>query len=454
MTRRMTNTMETEIALTSIFILVLVVTATAKSALDELSDVSLRLLASDGNGSRHTEFWRSIIAHYQQFRFTLTFGIHVSIASIAILISSISNKLYPQHFLALSFGGMILTVILFRQILPMIATQNDPARTLLKLRFPLQILWPALGFVANIIYRMLRSKQREAEAPSQAEAKEEGGDNIELQAFLDVGEEEGIIEENEGELIQSVIRFSDRTAGEVMTPRPNIVAVEAGATLEAVRDLMIESKYSRLPIYSGQMDNIEGVIYVRDLLKYWQLGETDRRSIDIARPTYFVPETKPIDELLPEMQKAKTPMAIVINEYGGLAGLVTIEDLVEEIVGEIEDEDEPEPQETEADIVEEAEGVVARGHVEIGKIERRFDAELAADDFTTVAGLVINELGHLPAVGEQIAFRGLRFEVVEADERRVSRVRIQKPAQASNEKSNIAEASTAARTETKRNFMF
>src|SRR6266508_1182971 len=337
--------MEYEIALTSIFILVLVVTATAKSALDELSDVGLRLLASEGNGSRHTEFWRSIVVHYQQFRFTLTFGIHVSIASIAILISSISNQLYPQHFLAVSFAGMILTVILFRQILPMIATQNDPARTLLKLRFPLQLLWLVLGFVAS-------------------------------------------------------------------------------------------------------------VIYVRDLLKYWQLGETDRRCVDIARSTYFVPETKPIDELLPEMQKAKTPMAIVINEYGGLAGLVTIEDLVEEIVGEIEDEDEPETGADEADIVEEAEGVVARGHVEVGKIERRFDVELAADDFTTVAGLVINELGHLPAVGEEITFRGLRFKVVEADERRVSRVRIQKPGQAQDEKADVAEVSTAARAETKRNFMF
>src|SRR5262245_14003213 len=329
--------MESELALTGIFILVLVVTATAKSALDELSDVGLRLLASEGNGSR--EFWRSIVAHYHQFRFTLTFGIHVSIASIAILISSLSNKIYPQHFLALSFAGMILTVILFRQILPMVFTQKDPAGALLRLRLPLQMLWPILGFVANFIYGALRSKQRETEALSQAEAKEEGAENIELQALLDVGEEEGIIEENEGELIQSVIRFSDRTAGEVMTPRPNIVAVEAGATLEAVRDLMIESKYSRLPVYSGQMDNIEGVIYVRDLLKYWQFGEADRRCVDIARPTYFVPETKPIDELLPEMQKAKTPMAIVINEYGGLAGLVTIEDLVEEIVGEIEDED-------------------------------------------------------------------------------------------------------------------
>src|SRR5262245_34042284 len=124
--------MESEISLTSIFILVLVVTATAKSALDELSDVGLRLLASEGNGSRHTEFWRSIVAHYQQFRFTLTFGIHVSIASIAILISSISNQLYPQHFLVVSFAGMIMTVILFRQILPVIFNQRNPAGALLR----------------------------------------------------------------------------------------------------------------------------------------------------------------------------------------------------------------------------------------------------------------------------------------------------------------------------------
>src|SRR5262249_58224518 len=116
------------------------------------------------------EFWRSIVAHYQQFRFTLTFGIHVSIASIAILISSISNQLYPQHFLAVSFAGMILTVILFRQILPMIATQNDPARTLLRLRFPLQLLWPLLGFLPNLLYRPLLSKQRDAQVPSPAAA--------------------------------------------------------------------------------------------------------------------------------------------------------------------------------------------------------------------------------------------------------------------------------------------
>jgi CBS domain containing-hemolysin-like protein len=211
-----------------------------------------------------------------------------------------------------------------------------------------------------------------------------------------------------------------------MTPRPNIVAITADSTLEAVRDLMIESKYSRLPVYREQLDHIEGIIYVRDLLACWAQGTADKTAEAIARPTYFVPETKPTDELLREMQKAKVQMSIVIDEYGGLAGIVTLEDLIEEIVGEIEDEDEPEVQGSDADIVHEPDGsYIVRGNVEVGKVERLFETELAADDFTTIAGLVINQLGHLPAVGETLSFRHLHFDVLEADERRVGRLRIQ-----------------------------
>lgn len=443
--------MESEIALTSIFILMLVVTATAKSALDELSDVALRLLATET--ARHASFWRAILSHYQQFRFTLTFGIHLSIASIAILISSIALALYPHRFIPVAFIGMLLTVILFRQIVPLLIIGHDPARTLLWLRWPLRLLSGVLGLVADPIYRMLRRAPREDRPATEAEIEKSADDNDqELQAFLDVGAEEGIIEQSEGEMIQSIIRFSDRTVVEVMTPRTNIVAVAATVPLEQVRDLMIESKYSRLPVYREQIDNIEGVIYVRDLLKYWQSGELAHTAIELARPTYFVPATKPIDELLPEMQKAKAQMAIVIDEYGGLAGLVTLEDLVEEIVGEIEDEDEPEPHATEADIVDESdEASIVRGQVEIGKIERKFNIELAADDFTTIAGLVINQLGHLPVVGEWTELRGLRFEVVEADERRVSRVRITRLSQSETEE--LAEVGIA-RGEQKRNGKF
>jgi len=434
--------MESELTLTSIFILVLVITATAKSALDELSDVSLRLLASETEHLPHADFWRSILDRHHELSFTLTFGIHLSIASIAILFSSIALKIYPDHFLLAAFGGMILTVVIFRQIVPLIVTQNDPSSTLLRLRIPLRILWPALALGARPLYRALRGMQRES-ASDRGEAVEDKDETSEseLQAFLDVGEEEGIIEESEGEMIQSIIRFSARTVAEVMTPRTNIVAVEASSSIEEVRDIMIESKYSRLPVYREQIDHIEGVIYVRDLISCWKDERPAQTAIDIARSTYFVPETKQIDELLHDMQRAKAPMAIVIDEYGGLAGLVTLEDLIEEIVGEIEDEDEPEPPETEVEIFDEgADATIVRGSVEVGKLERRFDIELAADDFTTVAGLVINQLGHLPAVGEQLDFKGLHFEVIEADERRVSRVRIRRLAEPDEAKAETAPA--------------
>lgn len=447
--------MEIEIALTGVLILALVLFATAKSALDELSDVSLRLLATESSGSRHTAFWHEIIEHHHQLNFTLTSGIHFSIAAIAILLTSLAHQLWPNFFLVLAFAAMLVTLVIFRQVVPLLITQNNPERTLLHMRWPLRLIWRTLGFFTWPIYRSLRALKREPKKEEQTAAEENEDAESELQALIDVGEEEGIIEENEGAMIQSIIRFGDRTVVEVMTPRPSIVAIEARATLQEVRDLIVQSKYSRLPVYRDQLDDIFGVIYVRDLLSYWASGGSDnlklKRAGEIARKNLFeVPETKPIDELLREMQKAKAQMAVVIDEFGGVSGLVTLEDLLEEIVGEIEDEDEPEPQAAEVEIVGEPDGsYIVRGQVEVGKVERVFDAELAADDFTTVAGLVINQLGHLPAVGELLAFRGLNFEVLEADERRVSRLRIRRQADVSAPEMRLTEVSAATQKQEK-----
>jgi len=430
--------MQIEIILSGIFILVLVIVATAKSALDELSDVSLRVLASESETAPHSVFLRGIVDHYRRFSFTLTFGIHLSIASIAILISSIAFKISITHFLTLAFGGMLVTLILFRQVIPLLLTQNDPARTLVYLRHPLRVINPVLAVIAHPIYHYLRGL-REDTAVTVTE--EEHGDDVEeIKALIDVGEQEGIIEQGEGEMIQSIFRFSDRTVGEVMTPRTNIIAVDVSTPLETVRDVMVESKYSRLPVYRGELDDIDGIIYVRDLLAYWAEARLDRTAIDLARPTYFVPKTKRTDEMLREMQKAKVQMAIVIDEYGSLAGLVTLEDLIEEIVGEIEDEDEPEPFGMEAEIIDEKDGnFIVKGTVEVGKLERLTGLELVADDFSTVAGLVINELGHLPKPGESLDFRGLHFEVLESDERRVSRVRFHRLDEASQDDASTSE---------------
>ena len=170
-----------------------------------------------------------------------------------------------------------------------------------------------------------------------------------------------------------------------MTPRPDIVAVAGNATVREARDVMIESKYSRLPVYREQIDNVEGMIYVRDLLQCWAEGSEDGPIAPLVRPVYFVPETKPVAELLEEMQKAHVQLSMVIDEYGGVCGLVTVEDILEEIVGEIEDEDIG-GEELE-EIVENEDGSYeVLGSTEIGKIERLFDMEIEADDFTTIAG--------------------------------------------------------------------
>jgi putative hemolysin len=191
------------------------------------------------------------------------------------------------------------------------------------------------------------------------------------------------------------------------------------------REVMLDSKYSRLPVYRDQMDNVEGIIYVRDLLQGWSEGTEDENIRPLIRQVYFVPETKPVDELLKEMQKAHVQLAMVIDEYGGVCGLVTVEDILEEIVGEIEDEDIVGAELEE--IVNAGSGQYeVLGSTEIGKIERLFDMEIEADDFTTIAGLVINESGKVPPVGERFTFRGLEVEVLEADERRIGRLRVSK----------------------------
>jgi magnesium and cobalt exporter, CNNM family len=282
-----------------------------------------------------------------------------------------------------------------------------------------------MTFIADPFQRLFDRSRRKDQVTETGDEEEEDDDSGDLQALIDVGEAEGILEEEEGELIHSIIEFGDTRVSEVMTPRPDIVAVPENATVREARDVILDSKYSRLPVYREQIDNVEGMIYVRDLLQYWAEGRENECIKSLVRSVYFVPETKPVAELLEEMQKVHAQLAMVIDEYGGVCGLVTVEDILEEIVGEIEDEDIA-GEELE-DIVEGDDGSYeVLGSTEIGKIERLFDMEIAADDFTTIAGLVINESGKVPAAGERLAIRGLEVEVLEADERRILRLRVRK----------------------------
>jgi len=278
-----------------------------------------------------------------------------------------------------------------------------------------------LQVIAHPIYWVVqyhREKlQRAADTVTEAESEDT---DEEIQAFIEVGEEEGIIEEGEGELIQSIVALGDRRVAGVMTPRSEVVAVNRDTPVRDALSALIDAGYSRIPVYRDQLDNIEGVIYLRDLLKRWRAGREHDLVGSVARPAYFVPETKSAGDLLEEMRTSHMHIALVIDEYGGLAGLVTIEDLLEEIVGEIQEEaGEP------ADVVTQPDGsYLVNGSTEIRKIEATFETEIEADDFTTIAGLIIRELKRLPTVGEQLQFKNLLFEVVAADNRRIQQVRV------------------------------
>jgi len=381
--------MEIEIGLTILLLLVLSVLATVDMAFGQLSDVGLRRLIGE-NGekpeARSRQFLQQVLENRPRFGFALSAMIQILLVVVAVLITSISLTLFPDPKLVLVglLAGLILAGI-FRQLIPLFIATRNPEGTLLFLLPIVRPFFPIMAFIADPFQRLFDRSRRKEHLTETADVETDEDDSNDLQALIDVGEAEGILEEEEGELIHSIIEFGDTTVNEVMTPRPEIVGVPATATVRDARDVIIESKYSRLPVYRDQVDNVEGIIYVRDLLQCWAEGKHDQLIAPLIRPVYFVPETKPVAELLEEMQKSHVQLAMVIDEYGGVSGLVTVEDILEEIVGEIEDEDIA-GEELE-EIVENDDGsYVVLGSTEIGKIERLVDMDIAADDFTTIAG--------------------------------------------------------------------
>jgi len=427
--------MEVEIGLALLLLIVLSLLATVDMAFDQLSDVGLRRLIGENGDKperRNRAFLRHAFQNRPRFSFALSAMIQILLVVVAVLVTSISLKLFPdpRWVLVGLFAGLLLAGI-FRQLIPLFISTRNPEGTLLFLMPGVRPFFPVMTFIADPFQKLFDRSKRKDQATEDGEEHEEVDDSGDLQALIDVGTTEGILEEEEGELIHSIIEFGDTRVNEVMTPRPDIVAVPVTATVCEAREIILESKYSRLPVYRDHMDNVEGIIYVRDLLQCWSEGTENENIKSLIRQVYFVPETKPVDELLKEMQKAHVQLAMVIDEYGGVCGLVTVEDILEEIVGEIEDEDIA-GEELE-EIREAGDGrYEVLGSTEIGKIERLFDMEIEADDFTTIAGLVINESGKVPPVGEQFTFRGLEVEVIEADERRIGRLRVGKAEQEEN----------------------
>ncbi|HWB33223.1 MAG TPA: hemolysin family protein [Acidobacteriaceae bacterium] len=357
---------------------------------------------------------------------------------------------------ALTAGLLVLLILFFDRLVPQLLFTRTRGLWIARIRYPMQALFylilPVtlmLGLLLSIVALAEPEDSAEEERPSEA-----------VEALLEAGEEEGILEESDRELVRSVVEFGDKVVREVMTPRPEIFAVRETLTLAEFLDQLKENGFSRVPVYAGSLDQITGIAFARDLLQAIGTEAMHSTVKDLQREAEFVPETKNVSELLREMQLEKQHLRIVIDEYGGVAGLVTIEDLLEAIVGSIDDEHDEGEESNEP--VREADGsFVVPGSFEVSRLRELFSEQLGpashedeesesveaeveeqADsalrngsgrhtlplpphyEATTLGGLVSEMAGHIPMPGEVVEEDGLRLEVLASTERKVERVRV------------------------------
>ncbi|MGO8944014.1 MAG: hemolysin family protein [Syntrophobacteraceae bacterium] len=254
----------------------------------------------------------------------------------------------------------------------------------------------------------------------------------EIQQIIDEGEQRGLISEDEGEMIQGIFSFRDTIAREIMVPRTDTVYAEAETKLPEIIQSIIESGHSRIPIYQDNIDNIIGTLHAKDLLPSW--GASDMAIRDIMRPPYFIPETKKISEVLKDLRDNKSHMAIVIDEYGGTAGILTLEDIIEEIIGEIMDEYDAEQKL----IVEYEDGSISvNARLDVEKLEDFLQVDLPEGDFESVGGFIISLIGKVPEVNEKVIYDSLEIVIEAGSSRKIDRVRIRKlaPGEVSDEPS-------------------
>jgi CBS domain containing-hemolysin-like protein len=380
-------------------------------ALDRLSPIKIRGLLEE-----HPERARILSGPGQVEIVRTTTKVFVQVLLLLGLLTTVTalgSLQIPRPWL---WGGLLFLLgwMLTEIALVRIDAGRDPEKVLARL---LPVITAASWIFLPIAYPIRRIFAERSPAPEKPpEATEE-----EVQAYIDVGRQEGILEKDEEKLLLSIVDFGDTRVREVMSPRTDVVYIDVASSLTVLFDMFVESKYSRIPVVRGSIDTVLGVVHVKDTLEALRAG-AQRSIADLMREAYFVPETKKVSELLREFQRRHLWMAIVVDEYGGVSGLVTVEDLLEEIVGEISDEheDEREP------VSRVADGVYSvSGKSNIGIVRDLFGRGPEEEEFTTMGGFLASRLGHIPRPGESYLESDLRFTVEEADRRRVYRVKIE-----------------------------
>jgi putative hemolysin len=393
--------------------------STVSTAFSALMRLSLRLMAERGGR-------RDLLGRYldEPLRLFLPTRLILTIVTVsaATLIARVTT-LDAARGVPLLLAGTMLFVLVCEHLVPLAIVRRDPDRVLALLLPSFDVIARGLRPITGALRRLGVPRRERAAAAPTSEAPEAGQAGSEPERAQDgTGQDQHALQEGQArELLRSLVEFRETMVREVMTPRPDIVAIEADATVGDLLALVREQQYSRVPVYKETLDNIVGLISTKDLILV--AADLSQPITTLVRPAHFVPETKLVPELLKEFQRKRIQAALVVDEYGGTAGLVTVEDLLEEIVGEIRDEYDTELE----PVVEEGDGAyVFSGRTHVSEMEQRLKLHLEGEGYETVGGYLLAHVGRVPAVGETFDIDGLSVEVLEAERRRINRVRIRR----------------------------
>ena len=367
---------------------------------------------------------KSILDDPQRLLVSLLTGntiVNVAIASLAAYITSNLVDEYTWSASTLILIEVLIVsavVLIFGEILPKMAAIKKSEKFAVKMYTPLKmmmyVLYPiAQGFnlVTDLIMKVLPLKKEKI-----FDSEEE------LKMLAELGEEEGTLQEEESDMIQSIFDFKGKTVGEIITPRVDIVSLKSDESIDTAMDTIAERQFSKIPIYKDSIDNIKGILYAKDIIPYLMGSRPNINLQTLAREPFFIPETKPIDDLMEEFKSRKTSIAIVVDEWGGTEGLVTLEDVVEEVVGEIRD---PYDQE-ESDVLKQPDGsFIVDGSITIYDLEEETDIEFPEErDYDTLAGFILDTLTDIPKIGEHVDFQNMVFTVQTVENNRIGKVKI------------------------------
>ena len=387
--------------------------STIDVAFHYFSKITIRQYSEEG---WKTEFLDRCLEDPMRLLLPLRIGIQGGLIAVTVLLTQFYIDRNPAQALVLAFLTMVPVYLTFREVLPNFIARISPERVLLALLPAFRIydvlIWPISRPLSHLVRAFVQDEEK---------TEDEGVSEEEVQAFIETGEEEGILEGDEGRMVRSIVDLGDKVVREIMTPRPEMVGVRCEANLAELRQLFMDEKYSRVPVFEENLDHIVGLVHAIDVVSY--ADRSAEEPIDsLIRPVKFVPEAKKVSSLLREFQRSRSTIALVVDEYGGTSGLLTVEDIIEEIVGEIHDEfDEVVGEE----FVRESEGVfLVSGRADVDLLKEKLGLDVNGKGFDTVSGLVLAALGRVPQSGEAIDYQGLTIEVVDAEGQRINKVRI------------------------------